>query len=196
MISYDCVDELNAIANHPEIYPGHLLEGFDGPIDCSEHFQRGAFGAIGEGYGFIVVPVVPGVYEIHASIMPDYRNKSIEITLSCMGDIFTQTAALELVCRNQNNPLSKTLAMSVGMRKTFERSNYEYFSIHISQWAANAKQYIPVGRPFTEDDNHAQYLGIALMMTEAELTSKAVWFYNLWAQLADFPQYDMRSLTR
>lgn len=200
MISYDCVEELNEIINHPSVYEGHLInEGWEGPIDCTECFERGAFGAIGEGFGFLLDPVVPGVYEVHTSIMPDYRNQSAEITLESMGEVFTQTSALEIVTRIKKNPAAKRLALSVGMRKTFERDDVEYFSIHISQWAATATQFIPIGQQFhkrleqagvepdhDEDENHDQYVGIAMSMAQAGLIDKAIWFYNLWSKLANF----------
>ena len=45
MISYDCAEQLNEIINHPANYDGHLItEGWEGPIDCNECFERGAFG--------------------------------------------------------------------------------------------------------------------------------------------------------
>ncbi len=200
MISYDCIEELNEIINHPDVYDGHVItERWEGPIDCTECFQRGGFGVIGEGFGFLLDPIVPGVYEVHTSIMPEYRNKSKEITLEGMGEVFTQTAALEIVTRIKNNPAAKGLALSVGMRKTFERDGVEYFSIHISQWAATADQFIPVGEKFHKtleeagveldhgkDKNHDHYVGIAMAMVYAGLLEKGIWFYSFWARLANF----------
>ncbi len=200
MIRYDCIDELNEIINHPDVYDGHLItEKQEGPIDCTEYFERGAFGVIGEGFGFLLDPLVPGVYEVHTSIMPEFRHKSKAITLESMGEVFTQTSALEIVTRIKNNPAAKQLALSVGMRKTFERDDVEYFSIHISQWAATADQFIPVGEKFHttleeagaesdhgKDENHDHYVGIAMAMAYAGLLEKGVWFYSMWARLANF----------
>ena len=199
MISYDCVTELNEIINHPEIIGGHLLDGMESPFDVSCSLDRGGFGVIGDGFGFLLDPVTAGVFEVHTSILPEYRNKSLEITLKSMGEVFTQTAAMEIVTRIKDNRPAKRLAKAAGMLKTFERDGYEYFSIHISRWAASAEQFKKLGQEFHtildnngvetdhgEDENHDQYVGITVAMAKAGLINKAVWFYNTWASLSGF----------
>jgi len=206
MISYDCAAELNEIINHPDVIKGHLVNGSNPPFDVTANFDNGGFGVIGEGYGFLMDFIVPGVYEVHTSILPDYRHQSVEITLDSMAEVFTETSTIEIVTRIKDNKPAKRLALSVGMRQTFRRNDYEFFSIHISRWAGKADGFQELGQQFHElceksgienehiaamqdpgeDENHNQYVGIALAMAAAGLYEKAVWFYNLWARLAGF----------
>ncbi len=199
MISYDCVTELNEIINHPDIVGGHLVDGIEPPLDVSPSLDRGGFGVIGEGYGFIFDPVALGIFEVHTSILPDHRENSRGITIHMLGEVFTQTSTLEVVTRIRDNKPAKHLALAVGMRKTFERSGYEYFSIYISQWAAKANQFKEIGKEFHEvlesngvetdhgeDENHDQYVGITVAMARAGMLEKAIWFYNSWAKLSGF----------
>ena len=199
MISYDCADYLNEIVNHPEIISGHLYNGIEPPLDVSPSLARGGFGVIGEGYGFLLDPIVPGVVEVHTSILPEYRNQAAEITRRSMDEVFTQTAALEIVTRIKDNIPAKRLALAVGMRHTFQRDDCEYFSIPISQWAADAEHFGTMGQQFhteleaagvetdhDEDENHDHYVGIAIAIAKSGMTEKAIWFYNLWAALAGY----------
>jgi len=199
MISYDCAAELNEIINHPGVIEGHLVNGQKPPLDVSPVLERGGFGCLGEGYGFLMDNIAPGVYEVHTSILPEYRKRSIDITLEAMAEGFTQTAVMEIVTRIKDNKPARILAKSVGMLKTFERNGYEFFSIHISHWAAKADQFKDLGEQFHQllelegietnhehDENHNQYVGIALAMATAGLYDKAIWFYNVWAKLAGF----------
>ena len=199
MINYNCAEQLNEIVNHPEIIGGHLLDGMEPPLDVSSSLERGGFGVLGEGFGFLLDPVPPGVYEVHTSILPAHRNESVEITLRSMGEVFTQTSAMEIVTRIKDNRPARRLALSVGMLKTFERGKTEYFSIHISRWAARAEQFKHLGQEFHtilenngvetdhgDDDNHDQYVGITVAMAKAGMHQKAIWFYNGWAKLSGF----------
>ena len=199
MISFDCAAELNQIVNHPEIIGGHLLDGIEPPLDVSSSLERGGFGVLGDGFGFLLDPVTPGVFEDHTSILPEHRNQSVDITLKSMAEVFTQTSAMEIVTRIKDNKAAKRLALSVGMQKTFERGETEYFSIHISKWAAGAEQFRELGKEFHsilensgvetdhgEDENHDQYVGITVAMAKAAMFKKAIWFYNAWAKLAGF----------
>lgn len=199
MISYNCATELNEIVNHPDVIGGHLIDGIEPPLDVSPCLDRGGFGVLGNGFGFLLDPVTPGVFEVHTSILPEHRNKSVEITLKSMNEVFTQTSALEIVTRIKDNKSAKRLALSVGMQKTFQRGNTEYFSIHISRWAAKAKQFIGLGQEFhkilenngvetdhDDDENHDQYVGITVAMARAGMYEKSIWFYNTWAKLAGF----------
>lgn len=204
MISYDCAKELNEIVNHPEIIGGHLLDGMEPPLDVSSSLDRGGCGVLGDGFGFLLDPVVPGVFEVHTSILPEHRNKSVEITLKSIGEVFTQSSALEIVTRVRDNKPAKQLALSVGMQKTFERGETEYFSIHISRWAAAAEQFKELGQEFHtileksgvetdhgKDENRDQYVGITVAMARAGMYEKAVWFYNSWAKLSGFNPADL-----
>ena len=199
MISYDCVTELNEIINHPEIIGGHIIDGIKPPLDVSPCFADGGFGSMGDGYGFLFSPVAECIFEVHTSILPDYRNKSFDITIKTMGEVFTQTNTLEIVTRIKDNNPAKNLTIAVGMRKTFDRSGYEYFSIYIAQWAAQAEQFKGLGKEFHTmledngvetdhgaDDNHDQYVGISVAMARAGMYEKSIWFYNCWAKLSDF----------
>jgi len=211
MISYDCAEQLNEIINDPDVVNGHIVNGATPPFDVTPFLDNGAFGVIGEGFGFLLDFVGPGVYEVHTSIMPEYRKKSVEITLAGMAEVFTETSTVEIVTRIKDNKPARYLARMVGMRKTFERDGFEFFSIHISQWAAQASEFIELGHLFHEllekngiehehitemqdpkaDENHKQYVGIALAMATAGLYEKAVWFYNVWAKLTGFHAAEM-----
>ena len=204
MISYDCVTELNEIINHPDVIEGHLVNGHKPPLDVSPSLERGGFGVLGEGFGFLLDPVTPGVFEVHTSILPEHQNESVNITLESMGEVFTQTSALEIVTRIRGNEPARNLALAAGMRKTFERSEYQYFSICISHWAAQAEQFKKLGKEFHtvlekhgvetdhgEDENYDQYVGIVVAMARAGMYEKAVWFYNSWAKLSGFKPADL-----
>ena len=47
MISYDCVEYLNEIVNHPEVVSGHLYGELEPPLDVSHSLERGGFGVMG-----------------------------------------------------------------------------------------------------------------------------------------------------
>lgn len=142
MISYDCATELNEIVNHPEIIGGHLIDGTEPPLDVSSSLERGGFGVLGDGFGFLLDPVSPGVYEVHTSILPEHRNKSAEITLQSMDEVFTQTSALEIVTRIRDNKLAKRFALSVGMQKTFERGETVTYPLTTLAYSGRTKGFI------------------------------------------------------
>lgn len=204
MISYDCADRLNEIINHPEVVTGHIVNGSKPPFDVTSNLENGGFGVIGEGFGFLLDFVGPGVYEVHTSILPEYRKQSVAITLASMAEVFTETSTVEIVTRIKDNKPARHLARVVGMRKIFERDGFEFFSIHISRWAAISKEFQELGEQFHEllekheietdhetDANHNQYVGIAIAMASAGLYDKAIWFYNVWAKLAGFQAAEM-----
>jgi hypothetical protein len=204
MISYDCADRLNEIINHPEVITGHLVNGSKPPFDVSSNLKNGGFGVLGEGFGFLLDFVGAGVYEVHTSILPEYRKQSVQITLESMAEVFTETATMEIVTRIKDNKPARHLATAVGMQKIFARDGFEFFSIHISRWAALSTEFMELGEQFHElleaheietdhplDDNHNQYVGIAIAMASAGLYEKAIWFYNVWAKLAGFHAAEM-----
>ena len=197
MISYRNTDHVQGIFNHPEVRPGHIYEGRSCD-DLSPIFEQGGFSVSGEGFAFVLAPVVSGVYEVHSSVLPEYRNRSKELTELAMSRVFIETQAIEIVTRINNNPQAKRLALSVGMRPTFKRGNTEYFSIDLSTWSGRCEIYREVGEDFHElleeegiekdhgdDPNHDQFVGIALEMAKYQ-PIKAERFYNQWAHLAGF----------
>lgn len=205
IISYEHNFSAQRVFDHPGVREGHA---YNGEIDTNlkPFFERGGFSVTGEGFAFVLDPVVNGVVEVHTSILPDYRGKSKEITLAAMGRVFIETPVIEIVTRVQDNKPAKYLARSVGMHKTFTRGDVEYFSIDISTWAAACKDYVKVGEDFHEflesegietdhedDSNHDQYVGIALEMARHQ-PFKAERFYNQWAHLAGFHPCQIVSL--
>lgn len=198
MIHHDA-RTLNAIVNHPEVLPGHLVEGQEGPLDVQPSLDRGGFCVSGEGYGFLMDRLGDGVYEVHTSILPEYRGQSYNLTRKAMAEVFVETDCREIVTRiTANRPASK-LASSCGMRHMFRRGETEYRVITLLDWAARASEYRAVGEAFhedlelagvetdhDEDGNHDQYVGIAIAMAMAGMINKAEWFYNTWARLTGF----------
>lgn len=136
MISYNCAAELNAIINHPDVIKGHLCGTDADSIDVTPALDRGGFGSIGEGYGFVFDRVGNGIVEVHTSVMPTHRHRSAEITAATMDEVFTDTDTVEIVTRIKDNRPARMLATHVGMRKTFDHDGFEFFAISIWRWAS------------------------------------------------------------
>lgn len=205
MISFNCAPELNEIINHPEVIGGHILDA-EPPIDITPALERGGFGVLGEGYGFLLDAVTPGVVEVHTSILPEYRQQSRAITLASMDEVFTQTNVTDIVTRIRNNPPARQLAVSCGMQKLFERDGFEFFGIGLHRWAAQCDRFTHLGQKFHEtleaagvetdhgeDSNHDQYVGITFEMGK-KMPGKAQHFYNTWARLAGFHPLEILSM--
>lgn len=202
----------NEVANHPDVRPG-LGAGLD-PVDLTPAIENPANLAI-EGHegGWLLHPVLPGVYEIHSMFRPEGRGKVFFVgAREMLRYVFTTSDALEIVtkCPDDNGP-ARMAAATVGFRERFRREDawapgvgvsYRVFSI--DDWFIRDAECLAAGRAFhdaleaakmqagslipvhADDEAHDRAVGAAVLMARGGNMAKGVGFYCRWATFAGY----------
>ncbi len=92
--------EINAIVNHPAIFPLVALPGLE-EIDCSPLVSdpRNVL-LIAEGGCFLFTQDEPGIYEVHTNFLPEHRGKNVILAAKEAAKwMFTHTDAMILQTR-------------------------------------------------------------------------------------------------
>lgn len=187
---------INSVLNADGIREGHLL-GEDGEIDAGPALERGGF-AISEPDKalFLFDRLETGVYEVHSSVYPEWRKKSIPLAREARDLLFTQTDATELVTRIHETAHAgvRGLSIKAGFRPLAERSGFEFLSLDLLQWAARVRRYRAHGEALREaglvaadvDDMHDQFFGACAECARHGQLDKGLWLYNQYAALAGY----------
>lgn len=211
---------LNEVANHPEVRP---WLGGDGPVDLQSTLDNAAnFGIMGEHGGWLLHPILPGVYEIHSMFAPEGRGKAFFAgAREMLRYMFVSTDALEIVTKcPDNNPAARMASAQVGFRERFRREeawapgvgvSYQVFSV--DDWIARDTACLAEGRAFHamleeakarvdpllfqhhEDDAHDRAVGASFLMAKAGNMAKGVALYNRWASFAGYATIETISPT-
>jgi hypothetical protein len=111
---------LNAIANHPAVYPW-VRGPHEGPIDCTALLcEPGIYALMGEHGGVLFRRLQGGLYEAHSQYLPSGRGEwAVAASRQAMHWMFTHTDAAELITRCPDGnlgakALARALARSVG----------------------------------------------------------------------------------
>lgn len=205
---------LNEVANHPEVRP--YLGGVENPVlDLSplvEDPRCICLEVPGAG-GWILQPVLPGVYELHTLFLPEARGRSyFEQAREAIRRVFSETDCLEIVTKcPDDNGGARLAAQLIGFRERFRREDawapgvgISYRTFSLDDWFVRDTECKKAGEAFhdalegakiaagstlpihPEDVAHDQAVGAACLMIGAGQVAKGVAFYNRWAILAGY----------
>lgn len=211
---------LNQVANHPEVRP---WLGGEGSLDLTEAANNPANILLeADGGGWVLHPIMPGVYELHTMFLPEARGRSyFAAAAEALRWMFTQTDALEIVTRcPDDNGGARMAASVVGFRERFRREDawkpgvgvsYQVFSV--DDWFVRDKECLAAGRAFhealeaaklaagstlpvhPEDEAHDRAVGACTLMIRGGYMAKGVSFYCRWASFAGYATIEALSPT-
>ncbi len=204
-------DYLNSVANSPEVRP---YIGGEGPIDLTPIAQNPAnYLLVTDGGGWVLQPILAGVYELHTLVLPEARGKPFfAAAREAMRWLFTRTDALEIVTKcPDDNPGARMAALMVGFRERFHRADawapgvgVSYQALTLDDWLARDGVIAKEGHAFHEaleaakaaagsalpahpdDEAHDRVVGAAFLMAKAGQVQKAVGVYSRWALFAGY----------
>lgn len=192
---------LNFLANHPEIRP-HV--GGEGALDLTALALNPAVIVLDSEHGaFVLVPILPQVYELHTMFLPEGRGRDFfDRAREMFRYVFCETDAVEIVTKVPDDNRGAAVACAkTGFRERFHRENVSYRSLSIEGWALGDPLCRERGQAFhdtleaakiasgselpvhSEDPAHDAVVGAAMMMRDL---SKGVDFYNIWATFAGY----------
>jgi hypothetical protein len=205
---------LNEVANHPEVRP--WLGGEEGPLNLTPVVENPSnIALVTEGGGFVLVALMPGVYELHTLFLPTARGAPFFAAASEMFRfMFAETDCLEILtkCPDDNGP-ARIAAGRVGFRERFRRDDawapgvgvsYRVFSV--DDFFIRDAECLKIGRWFHEelegakasahitsfshpdDETHDRAVGAAILMVRAGHPAKGIGFFNRWAIFAGYRQ--------
>lgn len=208
-------ERINAIVNHPAVRPWVGLPGRAG-LDLAPVVANPAnYLLMGEGGGFLLTQMEPGLYEVHSQFLPEARGENV---LRCAADasryMFTRTDCVEIVTRVPDGNLAAgVLAKRMGWSLLFKREKVwptdsglvgcRYYSKTLAEWVRQEDTLMQSGQWFhgkleaakneaqalplhDDDDAHDRYVGAAVEMIAAGQVAKGIDFYNRWARFAGY----------
>lgn len=205
---------LNEVANLPEVRP--WVGAGDDTLDVTVLLQNPAnYALVTDKGGFMLVALLPGVFELHTLFPPDARGKSFFAAAREMFRyMFTQTPCLEIITKcPDDNAGARMAAATVGFRERFRREgawftgggvSYQVFSV--DDWYVRDPETLRAGHDFhlaldtaraergvaqvshPEDTAHDQAVGASVLMVQGGFLEKGVAFYNRWAVFAGYAQ--------
>ena len=209
-------ERINAIVNDPSIYP--WVKGASrGPLDVSKLLADPKHVVLtAEHGGIIFVNHGAGVYEFHASVLPQGRGQwMLEAGRQSFEWLFTNTDANEILTKcPKGNVAALAGARAIGMTREFSTRPIwptegglvpvEVCSMSIRMWAASAPGLDEIGEEFHEwleaqyhlrgikspihepDPIHNRYVGMAVSMVRGGQITKGVFLYNRWAIMSGY----------
>ena len=192
-------ERLNELANHPDIRP--WLLGPDGPLDLSPLVLNPAVVVLEAEHGaFLLVPILPTVYELHTLFLKAGRGKAFFGHAADMFRyVFTRTPCLEIVTKVPDGNRGAAFAsIHAGFVERFHRAGISFRHLTIERWALSAEACLEEGERFhavmeeagalshAEDPVHDQIVGAALLMAHAGQLEKGATFYNGWASFSGY----------
>jgi hypothetical protein len=206
---------INSMMNAPGCIENHLPPGMDGPIDCEPFLRAGGFSVIGEGCGWLFNKVGIGTYEVHSSVLPEYRGPgTMTKVMECARTAFLETDAMEVVTRCPvTNKAAIKMAKLTGFIElytavgTFGGIDMLVYSLPLSVWAAAAKEFEIAGEAVhneflrhdadhakhEHDSLHNQYAGITFEIAKNGWPEKGIHVYNVWAQMTGYQPIQLLS---
>ena len=216
-------NKLNAIVNHPDVYP--WVRGFQtGELDISPVIaQDGTVCLLGEYGGLLFHRLQPGLYEIHTQVLSEGRGAwAVRCAQACLHWLFTRTDAVEVLTRcPEGNDAARGLARTCHLSLQFTNPMgwimdgkpvpADIFGLTVQAWMKTAPGLVDRGQWFhrmleaefrrhgaadqshPDDVNHDRYVGAACEMVLGGQPDKAVVFYNRFAAMAGYQPIEMVS---
>lgn len=207
-------DHVNRIVNDPSVYPW-ICGKHTEPLDLKNVVKNHIVLESEKGC-VIFAKIQPGIYEFHASVLPEGRGAWMqEGAAEAFHWMFTRTDAYELMtkCPDGNLP-SKIGAKHVGCMLNFRTGPIwpvdgklvpvDVYSILIQHWAIKAPKLEEIGEWFhdtligeysrlgkqvhveEDDKTHNRFVGASIEMMKGGLTGKALNFYNRWSAMSGY----------
>lgn len=196
---------LTEVANHPEVRP-YVGPGVE-PLDLTGLISNPANVALeAEGGGWVLINLMPGVYELHTLFKVEGRGAGYFAAASeALRWMFTHTDCLEILTRcPDDNPAARMAAVKVGFRERFRRDGVwqsglgeacgvSYQAFTLDGWFQRDDAIEAEGRHvmgeiggLPEDPIYARLLGAAVLMARHGQTGKAVGMFNRTAAFAGY----------
>lgn len=196
-------DFINSVINHPSVREG---AGVLLPVDVSD-FVANPFNFLlqNEFGGFLVINVMPGIYECHTQFLPEGRGEQvIEAVGEAMLYMFTKTDCTRIITKAhiENAPAKKL--SNLFFEKRGQTGDYFYYETDFWSWARKSKECKKAGEDFHslvedstnhEDDEAHDYQVGAAVLTAKENIKKAQMAYNNWAVMSGYEMMNIETLT-
>jgi hypothetical protein len=208
-------DRIEALVNHPSIYP-HVKGAVDGRISMASRFtEPGHVVLVGPNGGVIFDRLLPGLWEMHSAVLPESRGSTmLEGARQAFHIMFSRTDCIEIVTKcPDGNLAAKTGARAVGMSFAWtipehyppEMRDTDVYSLRVEPWAQRAPYCEPVGRwfhrriaeeyarlghdlaPHSHDPLHDFITGAAVAMIQGGQVMNGQSVYNRWSAITGFP---------
>lgn len=151
---------LNECANNPEVRP-YVGPGTDA-LDLTALISNPMnFTLVTEGGGWVLINLMPGVYELHTLFLPSGRGAGYFAAASeALRWMFTHTDCLEILTRcPDDNPGARMAAVKVGFRERFRRDGVwqsglgeacgvSYQAFTLDDWLKRDPEIANVGHDF------------------------------------------------
>jgi len=186
-------DFINSVVNDPSVKDGAEAKGV---LDFSAVAANlNNFILVNEFGGFIVIKLMPGIYECHTQFLPDGRGQlAVDAVEEAMRYMFIHTDCTRIVTKvNVNN---KPVRMFAGQffRKRGQSGDHCYYSIDLEDWISADGHCLIKGRLFHAqidaetdiDPAYNSFTGAAILMALAGNVYKGQLAYNRWAVMAGF----------
>ena len=200
--------DFNTVANDPRVRP---FLGGSGELDLAPLISQ-SFTFEGEHGGFIVHPIMPGIYEVHSLFTPEGKGTAYDLAIESIRAMFAGTDCARLLTKvPDSNEAAQAIAKRVGFVEEFRLEHapgwdcgVSYQTITLEAWRNNDPECEQAGHwfherleaekrksgsalPVHEDDPaHDKAVGAAVLMCRAGQPEKAAALYNLWAAFAGY----------
>lgn len=207
--------KLNAIVNHPDIYPW-VRGAVEGPLDMAAAIDsEDIVSLLGEHGGVTFHRLMPSIWEAHTAILREGRGEwGVACVRECLKWMFCRTDAMEIMtrCPHGNLP-AKALAKAIGGTYEFTNPNgwvmdgkaipADIYSLRVQDWMRTApgleekgaefhdrleKEFarLGLGDNHTDDANHDRYVGAAYEMFLGGQPHKGAVLYNRFASMSGY----------
>lgn len=186
-------DFINSVVNHPAVRDGVEAKGVLDFTDAAANLNN--FVLVNEHGGFLVIKLMPGIYECHTQFLPEGRGQAaIEAVEEALRYMFIETDCVRIVTKvNVNN---KAVRMFAGrfFRKRGQSGDHCYYSLDLDDWISTDGHCLVKGRLFqaqieeyaVDDPNYVNFTGAALLMALSNNVYKGQLAFNRWAAMAGF----------
>lgn len=203
---------LNEVANHPAVRPFLGEEGSLNLSSLAENPDWICLEVPGAG-GWVLQPLMPGVYELHTLFLPEARGKAyFQAAREALRMVFSETDCLEILTKcPDDNGGARMAARLMGFRERFRREDawapgvgISYQALTIDDWYIRDPECKTLGVTFhdaleaaklkvgatspihPEDDAHDQAVGACCLMIRGGQIAKGVAFLNRWSIFAGY----------
>jgi hypothetical protein len=199
------VETINAILNHPAVYP-HATQGHDvGVLDIRGQMEAQNLHVLmikdGEGGCIILDPYDDATLELHTCILPDFRGKAAEqVAAETLRFAFGDLGGLDLLTRVQiSNRGADLFARQVGFVRISDEENpkdgIRSYQMTSDRWPyvdKNLHQFAPEKvRDLIDSPHFRQIMGAVTYMGSRDRLGHGVALYNKHARLHGYHRMDV-----
>jgi N-acetylglutamate synthase-like GNAT family acetyltransferase len=198
----DDIPAINAILNHPSIYPAATLGVDVGALDVTDAMENIHVLLIEEGAGgcLILDPYNHLTLELHTCILPDFRGKLAEVVAEeVLRFAFGQLAAARIFTRiHVTNKGADLFARQMGFVRISDGHELRGYEMTVNRWPSQDKHLaecaIPEMEALVPDPHFGKIAGAFALMANNGFLGNGVALYNEHARLHGYPRMDVPTL--